>query len=237
MLGQNLRRLSILAAPAALTLAAATAVQAQVYTPTQAALLSFTDESSGFGDSGHVNSVTADANGGVIVSLNFGETQSNGRPPAQSSVWVPFDVTYFGPNLNLSAFTDSEVEVSLLPGSADAAVDVQPFIQGGNSSGFAFFGMSGAPAEVFPTNGGPALLSDANFAAHPSGSFTAAGTDNIRWGFQVFPQPVFSGAEPFGTGPELIEIDPVVAVPEPASLGLLGLAIPALLARRRNASK
>ncbi len=234
MLGQNLRRLSVLAVPAALTFAAATAVQAQVYTPTTANLLALTDESAGFGDSGHVNSVTPDGIGGVIVSLNFGETQSNGRPPTSSSVWVPFDDTYFGPNLNLSAFTDSEVSVKLLPGSADAAVDVQPFIQGGNSSSFAFFGMSGAPAEVFPTNGGPALISDANFAAHPSGAFTAAGTDNIRWGFQVFPQPVFSGAEPFGTGPELLEIDPV---PEPASLGLLGIAIPALLARRRNAAK
>jgi hypothetical protein len=244
MLGQNLRRLSVLAVPAALTFAAATAVQAQVYTPTTANLLALTDESAGFGNSGHVNSVTPDGIGGVIVSFNFGETQSNGRPPASSQVWVPFDDTYFGPNLNLTAFTDSEVTVKLLAGSADAAVDVQPFVQGGNSSSFGFFGYSGAPAEVFPQNGGPALLSDAVLSSVVKGGATAnggagqpagAGTDNIRWGFQVFPQPVFSGAEPFGTGPELLEIDPVV--PEPASLGLLGIAVPALLARRRNAAK
>ncbi|HEY1921474.1 MAG TPA: PEP-CTERM sorting domain-containing protein [Tepidisphaeraceae bacterium] len=235
MLGKNLRRISVLAVPAALTFAAATAVQAQVYTPSQSTLLAFTDESAGFGDGGHVNSVTPDLNGGVIVSINFGALQANGRPTGLNP-WVPFDVTYFGPNLDLSAFTDSEVSISLLPGSAESVVDVQPFIQGGNSSSFAFFGMSGAPAEVFPTIGGPAILSDSNFAAHPSGGFTAAGTDNIRWGFQVFPQPVYSAPDAFGTGPELIEIDPVV-VPEPASLGLLGLAVPALLARRRNASK
>jgi hypothetical protein len=189
------------------------------------------DEHSGNNLSSVVNSITPDLNGGVIVSFNFGQTQSNGRPPASTSVWANFDDTYFGPNLNLTAFTDSEVTVTLLTGSADAAVDVQPYIQEGSTQGYAFDGFNQAGAEVFPQRGGPTLLSDAVLA---NGGANVA--DDIRWGFQVFPQPTYSAPDPFGTGPELLEIDPV-AVPEPASLGLLGLAIPALLARRRNASK
>lgn len=230
MLGKNLRRLAILAVPAALTFAAASAVHAQVYTPTQATLLSIVDESSGFGDGGHVNSVTADGNGGVIVSLNFDQATAKGGNDGKNP-WVPFDVTYFSGGLDLSAFSDSEVSVSLLAGSGDAAVDVQPFIQGG-SPNFSFYGFSGAPGEVFPQRGGAAVISDSVLASQPG----SAAPGNIRWGFQVFPQPTFNGYDPAGTPAELIEIDPV-AVPEPASIGLLGLAIPALLARRRNASK
>jgi hypothetical protein len=230
MRGEKLHQAVILAAPLAFTFATAIAVQAQDYSPNPVAGL--IDEDASFGFSGVIHSFTPDADNGEIISFNFGQLQSNGRPPSPSDPRVIFDNTYSGPGLNLSAFADSDVFITLLPGSADSSVEVVPFIQGGASSNFAFFEFTQPGAELIVTDHSEPD-STSVFADNPVNGFTAAGTDNIRWGFEVFPVPNPDAPQPFGTGPDFLEIDGDF-LPEPASVSLLAITFSALLVRRRR---
>jgi hypothetical protein len=162
-----------------------------------------------------VDSVVADSNGGVIVTFNYGSTGS--APQAA------FDDTFFGPNLNLSGFTDFEVNLTLLPGSGTDGIDLQQFVQGGSSDGFAF-----ATTDNGLTIAGGTTLADMNLVS-VFGGFPPS--DAIRVGYQ----PFAPGGTPVSasTAPEMLEIDPV-SVPEPASLSLIGLATAGLVAWRRR---
>lgn len=164
-----------------------------------------------------VDSVVADANGGVIVTFNFG---SEGNP--QSAFADAFPSI-----LNLSGFTDFEVNVTLLPGSGSDGVDFQQFVHGGSSDDYFFVTHYTDPVTI----AGGTTLADFNLVAGFANATPPGVPVDAEVGFQVFPHddaPVSPS-----TAADQIEIDPVL-VPEPVSLSLLALSGLGLLGRRRG---
>jgi hypothetical protein len=176
---------------AACLLLSVTNSSAQIFLPDTAFLSGINvDEDASFGATGTLNSIVADGNG-FDYNVTFGTTGGNEG--------VNVDAPYLsGPTLNLSAFTDTEVNTKVLSGSATVVL----FLQDG-SAAYNFVQANGPDGQVLASG---VLPLDYHFQP----PFTP---DNIiRYGFAFF-----------GTAGSKATIE-ISAVPEPSSMALLAIA-------------
>jgi len=180
---------------------------AQVFIPNQAFLLQIsTDESPGFGGTGHPISITANGLNAVDYTVMFGLT---------GDTKVAVDRTSFGPTLDLSAFTGTTVNEKVLSGTAS----VQLFVQGGS------------PNFAFDTANGPGGQTSANGIVPISYTFASDPnlTPNslIRYGLQFFGTAGQTATIEFSTTPA-----PEPSSIAFCALGAMG-GVPAFLRRRK----
>jgi hypothetical protein len=174
-------------------LLAPTPSMAQSFSPNQAFLLGINiDESAAFGGSGHLISVTADGANAVDYTFMYGTT---------GDTKVAIDATFFGPNLNLSAYTRTDVNTEVLSGSAT----VQLFVQG-NSPAFAFDTATGPGGQTAASGVLPLGL------AFTDPNFTPGSV--IRYGLQFF-----------GNADQTATVRISTIVPEPSLLALCAMGL------------
>ena len=166
---------------------------AQAFSPNQAFLLGINiDESVAFGATGHLISVTPAGADAVDYTFMYGTS---------GDTKVAIDATFFGPTLNLSAYTRTDVNTEVLSGSAT----IQLFVQG-SSPNFAFDTATG-PGGQTPASGVLPLglaFTDPNFTP---GSV-------IRYGLQFFGNPDQTATVRIST-----------IVPEPSALALCAMGL------------
>jgi hypothetical protein len=160
-----------------------------------------TDETANFGLAGTLNSITPNGQA-VDYNVTFGSGSSG----------VGVDATFFGPSLNLSAFTGTAVQVSVVSGGP---VQVDLFVQDGVSGQYNW--VENWSSWLAVGSGVTQLTLDFSTPAYGTGNALDSG-DLIRYGFKIIGSPGNSAT---------VEFSPVPA-PEPstwlAGMAALGLA-------------